>query len=368
MSIMSYQQTNPAFHSYDSHPFLTNPNTTFPCLIRSTKKAVFPYHHLKFSDLRRNLTVRLSARATSGEDPLSSSWLRVAAASSILFFSLSVRLCRAAPTPLLSTAVQLTQEAETIKRVPDDHPDSLERFESQEKLNAAFETWKSKTYALSVPLNVVALRGSLPPSWVKDFMKSQGKRLQLRTKFLGSLENIFDDLCKFLGKRNVGPASAMAADIVTIGDSWLSFAIKKGIIEPVRDIEDQDWFKGLGDKWKVYLRRNHEGEIDSEGEVWAAPYRWGSMVIAYRKRKFQKHKLALIKDWADLWRPELEGRISMVGSPREVVGAVLKYMGASYNTKDIDLQVTGGRNAVQQNLVLLGRQVFKLLFLLILHG
>lgn len=47
----------------------------------------------------------------------------------------------------------------------------------------------------------------------------------------------------------------------------------------------------------------------------------------------------------------------MVNSSREVVGAVLKYMGASYNSKDLDFQVAGGRNAVQQNLELLTRQV-----------
>ncbi|KAH9687786.1 putrescine-binding periplasmic protein-related [Citrus sinensis] len=29
------------------------------------------------------------------------------------------------------------------------------------------------------------------------------------------------------------------------------------------------------------------------------------------------------KDWKDLWRPELAGRISMVNSPREVIGTVL---------------------------------------------
>lgn len=36
-------------------------------------------------------------------------------------------------------------------------------------LEAAFKAWKSKTYALTVPLKVVALRGSVPPSWVKVF-------------------------------------------------------------------------------------------------------------------------------------------------------------------------------------------------------
>lgn len=64
-----------------------------------------------------------------------------------------------------------------------------------------------------------------------------------------------------------------------------------------------------------------------------------------------------MQDWADLWRPDLAGRISMVDSPREVVGAVLKYMGASYNTNDINLQVDGGRDAVKQNLALLAKQV-----------
>lgn len=48
----------------------------------------------------------------------------------------------------------------------------------------------------------------------------------------------------------------------------------------------------------------------------------------------------------------------MVNSPREVVGAVLKYMGASYNTTDLDSQVAGGRVAVEKNLASLMKQVF----------
>lgn len=47
----------------------------------------------------------------------------------------------------------------------------------------------------------------------------------------------------------------------------------------------------------------------------------------------------------------------MVNSPREIVGSVLKYMGASYNTKDMDSQVPGGRIAVEKNLALLAKQV-----------
>ena len=56
----------------------------------------------------------------------------------------------------------------------DDHggdsakPENVENLEDDDKeLRAKFQAWKSKTYALTVPLTVVALRGSLPPSWIK---------------------------------------------------------------------------------------------------------------------------------------------------------------------------------------------------------
>lgn len=64
-----------------------------------------------------------------------------------------------------------------------------------------------------------------------------------------------------------------------------------------------------------------------------------------------------MQDWSDLWRPELAGKISMVDSPREIIGAVLKYMGASYNTNNIDSQVVGGKRAVLEQLELLAQQV-----------
>lgn len=54
----------------------------------------------------------------------------------------------------------------------------------------------------------------------------------------------------------------------------------------------------------------------------------------------------------------------MVNSPREVVGAVLKYMGASYNTTDLDSQVPGGRIAVEKNLASLMKQVFAIIWFL----
>jgi len=58
-----------------------------------------------------------------------------------------------------------------------------------------------------------------------------------------------------------------------------------------------------------------------------------------------------------LWRPELAGRISMVDSPREVIGAVLKHLGSSYNTVDMEMDVNGGREAVLNSFTQLQKQV-----------
>lgn len=48
----------------------------------------------------------------------------------------------------------------------------------------------------------------------------------------------------------------------------------------------------------------------------------------------------------------------MVDSSREVVGAVLKSLGASYNAQDFDKDVKGGRAAVKQQFLALQKQVF----------
>ncbi|CAB4299057.1 unnamed protein product [Prunus armeniaca] len=341
-----------------------NPNKLtlfFPRLHRSTKSQPTLRCHRPLSS---SCGLRLTPHSPASEQPtfaVPQTLLRLAA-SAALFFGLGL-CCWAAsaqcpPLPLGDPGAVLEEEhpAQATDDGDEGKSGNLEKSEYS-KLEAAFGAWKSKTYALTVPLRIAALRGSVPPSWVKDFMQSQGKRSKVHLKSHGSLDGIFSDLSMAFSKGKVGPSSIVAADLVSVGDSWLSYAINKALIEPIQGVEDQDWFKGLSDRWKVYLRRNSEGRIDPDGKVWAAPYRWGCMVIAYKKTKFRKHKLAPVEDWADLWRPELAGKISMVDSPREVIGAVLKYMGASYNTKDIHLQVDGGRDAVRQNLALLVKQV-----------
>ncbi|GMP84137.1 hypothetical protein CsSME_00037775 [Camellia sinensis var. sinensis] len=305
-----------------SSTFLVDPINCFPNPKHSfgshCPKELFVRHRNRNRNRNHRLSVTVSRKYEdqnlNESQPAES--LRQFTASAILLLGLGIRVCAAAAstqTPAIAVADRPTVIEDHIIQ-GNDHVEKSRTMANLEdkELNKAFEKWKSKTYALTVPLRIVALRGSIPPSWVKDFMQSQGRRAILCSETCGSLDDIFSDISSSLTKGKFDRKSALAADIVTVGDSWLNFAIKKGLIEPLQGVEDQDWFKGLSDKWK---------------------------------------------DWADLWRPELAGKISMVDSPREVVGAVLKCMGAAYNTNNIDAQVVGGRNVVQQKLAQLKKQV-----------
>jgi putative spermidine/putrescine transport system substrate-binding protein len=87
------------------------------------------------------------------------------------------------------------------------------------------------------------------------------------------------------------------------------------------------------------MTRNAQGQPQTEGKVWGAPYRWGMTVIAYNEEKFAQFDWRP-QDWSDLWRPELTGKIALIDNRREVIGLTLKKMGYSYNSSDLK-QVMG---------------------------
>lgn len=81
----------------------------------------------------------------------------------------------------------------------------------------------------------------------------QGRRLKLQVEFRATLESVFSELSLALKNSSMMPKSAMAADLVTIGDSWLSLALSRGLIEPIEGAEELEWFKRLNDRWKVNI-------------------------------------------------------------------------------------------------------------------
>ncbi|KAH6774322.1 putrescine-binding periplasmic protein-like protein [Perilla frutescens var. frutescens] len=310
------------------------------------------------SNLNRpqNLSIKLAGESSNNRCSPPGEFLRQLSVSSVFLVGVGLSSLWAFPYPALARVSPAFSAQETLDTNNVGKLENLENIEDED-MKAAFERWKSKSYALTVPMRIVALEGSLPPIWIREFLRSQGKRVRFRPEFRRSVGDIFHELSNPVTKGKIKPKSAVSADLVTLGDSWLNFAIGKGLIEPVKGAEDQEWFQDLSDIWKVYLRRSADGSLGSQGTIWAVPYRWGSMVIAFNNKEFKRRKLAPVEDWSDLWRPELAGKISMVDSPREIVGAVLKYMGASYNTTNIDSQVVGGKNVMLQQLKLLVQQV-----------
>ncbi len=183
-------------------------------------------------------------------------------------------------------------------------------------------------------LNVTMLQGSIPTQLVGAFRQSLSKDNPIKFKPEGQLKKIFtllENWQKEKQPRNWGldqvtslwNSSSTQADLVTLGDSWLENAIALKLIQPL-DISKLSGWNNLHPRFQKLVTKN--------GTIYAAPYRWGNTVIAYRK---DKSEIPEIKDWSDLWREEFKERISLLDNYREIIGLTLKKLGYSYNSSDL---------------------------------
>lgn len=196
-------------------------------------------------------------------------------------------------------------------------------------------------------LLVQVLKGSIPGKIVNEFKgeleKELSQKAQLKFSPVSQLRKLFEKLQSYqkqetAGKesegfdisRIFGKSEPNKVDLITLGDYWLQDAIEKKLIQPLSRESLENWDK-LSPKWQALVKRNAQGLQDEQGQIWAAPYRWGSTVIIYRQDKFKKLGWEP-QDWSDLWREELKGRISLLNQSREVIGLTLKKLGKSYNT------------------------------------
>ncbi|MFE4107752.1 extracellular solute-binding protein [Almyronema epifaneia] len=122
------------------------------------------------------------------------------------------------------------------------------------------------------------------------------------------------------------------ADLVTLGDYWLTSAIQQALIRPFSAAQVQSWPE-LSPRWSELVKRDRQGYLAPAGEVWGVPYRWGSLALVYRDRPFESLGWQP-QTWQDLWRPELRGKISLPNHPRIVIGLVLKQLAQSANSSN----------------------------------
>jgi spermidine/putrescine transport system substrate-binding protein len=95
------------------------------------------------------------------------------------------------------------------------------------------------------------------------------------------------------------------------------------------------------------LDRRFQAPVWDPKLEWCVPYMWGASGIAYR-RSVQPRPAS----WADLWRPSLAGRMTMLDDPAEVLGACLKKLGYSINATDPAQLRRAQREAIAQKSLL----------------
>ena len=189
-------------------------------------------------------------------------------------------------------------------------------------------------------LNVQLLKNSIPGQVVKKFRKTVTQGGELKFTPIDQLEDLF----KLLQTWQQPPTNQQkewtsylpfnqnqrspTANLVTLGDYWLEAAISQELIQPL-ETKNLKNIGYINDKWQQIIKR------DQNGKIWGVPYRLGNTVIIYNQEKFQKLGWTPT-DWSDLWRSELQNRISLLNHPREVIGLVLKKLGKSYNTENLN--------------------------------
>ncbi|MFW9259902.1 extracellular solute-binding protein [Nostoc sp. CALU 546] len=199
-------------------------------------------------------------------------------------------------------------------------------------------------------LKVQLLKGSIPGQVVNQFQNGLQQQVQLKFSPVEQLQDLFQQLQNWQQKPKSTDEQGWSrfipfrqgqkpaeADLVTLGDYWLKAAIEQKLIQPLQEVggnQLKQW-SALDERWKKLVTRNDQGNLDTQGKVWGAPYRWGSTVIVYNRDKFRNLGWTP-KDWSDLWRDEMQQHISLLNQPREVIGLALKKLGKSYNTENLD--------------------------------
>ncbi|MEH2232302.1 MAG: extracellular solute-binding protein [Nostoc sp.] len=199
-------------------------------------------------------------------------------------------------------------------------------------------------------LKVQLLKGSIPGQVVNQFHKGLQQQVQLKFAPVEHIQDLFHQLQNWEQKPKTSDEQgwrrfipfkqgqkAADTDLVTLGDYWLQAAIEQKLIQPLQEVQGKELkqWSALDERWKQLVTRNDRGILDTQGKVWGAPYRWGSTVIVYNREKLRKLGWTP-KDWSDLWRDGMQQRISLLNQPREVIGLVLKKLGKSYNTDNLD--------------------------------
>jgi spermidine/putrescine transport system permease protein len=157
-------------------------------------------------------------------------------------------------------------------------------------------------------LNVFIWSSYLPPETVKEFEAREGVRVNV---------DLYDAVETLLAKMQAGNASY---DVVCPSNYAVEMLVAQGLLRPL----DHSALPHLANVDPVFLDRDFD-----PGNRYSIPYFTGTCGIGYRRSRVGR-----VDSWAALWDPRYRGRILMLDDARETLGAALKRLGASVNTRD----------------------------------
>jgi spermidine/putrescine transport system permease protein len=115
-------------------------------------------------------------------------------------------------------------------------------------------------------------------------------------------------------------AGNVAYDVLCPSNYVVDILRKQGLLRPL----DRSALPHLVNIDARFLGRDFD-----PGNRYSVPYFWGTCGIGYNRRRVGR-----VDSWAALFDPRFEGRILMLDDPRETLGAALKRMGMSLNTRE----------------------------------
>jgi spermidine/putrescine transport system substrate-binding protein len=169
-------------------------------------------------------------------------------------------------------------------------------------------------------LHVYTWADYVKPELVARFQKEQGCTVVIDT---------FDSNESMYAKIKAG---ATGYDLITPSSYMAKLMHDQGLLQPL----DRGQLPNLANVDPEYLRIAVDREMR-----YSAPYLLTTTGIGYRTSKVGE----LEPSWAVFDRADLKGRMTMLNDMRETIGAALKFLGYSLNTRD-ETQLAAARDVV----------------------
>jgi spermidine/putrescine transport system substrate-binding protein len=158
-------------------------------------------------------------------------------------------------------------------------------------------------------VNVYCWSDYVAPDTIAGFERETGVRVNYET---------FESQEEMLAKVLAGGSSW---DVVYPGNTLVGPMVRRDLLEPL----DHARLPQLANLEPLF-----QDPPWDRGNRYTVTYMWGASGIVYNAMRLGK----TLRRWADLWDPAIQGKLTMLDDPSEVLGACLKKLGYGLNSED----------------------------------